>query len=167
MSGVDDLLAGNERFAASFSGGDLPILPAKGTVVVTCMDARVDPGVVFDLDLGDVFVLRCVGGRVTADIEAQLGMLGALLSSVSGGAMPDVVVMHHTRCGTARFTDPDLRDAAARMAGVDAASIDAVVVTDPHATAAADVAALTDVLPEGVRIQGLVYDIETGRVTAV
>jgi carbonic anhydrase len=166
MSGIDDLLAGNVRFAASFSRADLPIVPAKGTVVVTCMDARVDPGVVFDLDLGDVFVLRCVGGRVTADIEAQLGMLGALMTSVPA-SHPDVVVMHHTKCGTARFGDPDLRERAALMAGVDGAAVDAVVVDDPRVTVAADVATLRERLPGDVRIVGLVYDLETGRAQPV
>ena len=140
---------------------------AKGVVVVTCMDARVDPLTVLDLDLGDAFVLRCVGGRVTPDIVAQLGMLDALLSSVPGGAHPDVVVMHHTRCGTARFADPDLRQRAASLAGIDETAVDAVVVSDPSATVAADVATLREVLPPEVHAHGLVYDIETGRVAPV
>ena len=167
MSGIDDLLAGNQRFAATFSGGNLPISPGKGTVVVTCVDARVDPAQIFDVDLGDIFVLRSVGGRVTPDIQAQLGMLRALMSSVPGAEPPAVVVMHHTQCGTAKFADPELKAKAAEMAGVDEAVIDRVVVTDAHDSVATDVAAVCAVVPEGTVVRGFVYDIATGVASPV
>jgi len=162
MSGIDDLLAGNERFVATFSGGDLPIRPGKGTVLITCVDARIDPGRIFDLEPGDIFVLRSVGGRVTRNVRAQLGMVRALMTTVATEQELSIVVMHHTQCGTARFADAELRELAAEMAGVDGAEIDDAIVADPRVTVAADVAVLQSSAPEGSNIRGLVYDIATG-----
>ncbi len=43
MSGLPQLLEGNRRFTAHFADGELPIRPRLSTVVLTCLDARVDP----------------------------------------------------------------------------------------------------------------------------
>ena len=167
MAGIDDLLAGNERFVASFDAGDLPIRAGKATLVVSCVDARVDPMAAFDAELGDILVLRNVGGRVTDDILAQLGMLSALMSSVPDAKPPAVLVMHHTNCGTARFADPELRQMAAQRAGVPVEAVDAIVVEDPRVTVAEDVERLRSAMPPGARVEGRVYDVTTGRAIPV
>ena len=43
--------------------GDLPILPRRPTIVLTCLDSRVDPAHFLGLELGDALVLRNTGGR--------------------------------------------------------------------------------------------------------
>jgi carbonic anhydrase len=43
MSVADELLANNERYAAAFDKGDLPLPPGKKVAVVACMDARLNP----------------------------------------------------------------------------------------------------------------------------
>jgi carbonic anhydrase len=62
-------------------------------VVVTCSDARVQPSIIFNARLGDLFVIRTVGGFVDsvaeASVEYGVGHLGA----------PLVVVLGHTHCG--------------------------------------------------------------------
>ncbi len=64
MSDLPQLLEGNRRFAAHFADGELPIRPRLSTVVLTCLDARVDPAHLFDLQLGDALVIRNGGGRI-------------------------------------------------------------------------------------------------------
>ena len=39
----DELLRANREYAEGFDRGDLPMPPARRFVVVTCMDARIDP----------------------------------------------------------------------------------------------------------------------------
>ena len=43
MSAIDDLVQSNAAYADLFAKGDLPITPARGVAVVTCMDARLLP----------------------------------------------------------------------------------------------------------------------------
>ncbi len=64
MSDLPQLLEGNHRFTAHFADGELPIRPRLSTVVLTCLDARVDPAHLFDLQLGDALVIRNGGGRI-------------------------------------------------------------------------------------------------------
>ena len=44
MSHLPALLDANEAYSADFDRGALEIAPAKQVLVLTCIDARVDPG---------------------------------------------------------------------------------------------------------------------------
>jgi carbonic anhydrase len=59
------LLDRNQSFAEQFDAGDLAIRPRMSTIILTCLDARVDPAHLFGLELGDALVIRNAGGRVT------------------------------------------------------------------------------------------------------
>jgi carbonic anhydrase len=74
---LDELLKGNERFAEGWSG-ELPPLPRRGLVVLTCMDHRVDPLAALGLEPGDAMVLRNAGGRVTPAFLRDLRILELL-----------------------------------------------------------------------------------------
>ena len=43
MSVTDELLQNNESYAQGFDKGELGLPPAKGLVVIACMDARLIP----------------------------------------------------------------------------------------------------------------------------
>ncbi|KXX73633.1 Beta-carbonic anhydrase 1, partial [Madurella mycetomatis] len=45
--------ASSERYSASFTQGHLALPPAKKYLVLTCMDARIDPARAFGIELGD------------------------------------------------------------------------------------------------------------------
>lgn len=167
MSATDTLLAHNRSFAEDFKGADLPIMPRTGTVVITCLDARVDPAHIFGLDLGDAVVLRNVGGRVTRDVRSQLAMLSVLSAAEGAPGSPNIVVMHHTDCGTSRFANPELAAKIAAAAQIEQSAVAALVVDDPAATAAADVAQLRSVLPPTAEVTGMAYDVRSGEVTVV
>jgi hypothetical protein len=53
MSVTNEILAANERYAANFAKGDLPMPPGRRTAVLVCMDARIDPAKALGLDEGD------------------------------------------------------------------------------------------------------------------
>ena len=43
MSATDELIENNQRFVSTFDHGDLEAHPVRPVVLVTCMDARIDP----------------------------------------------------------------------------------------------------------------------------
>ena len=63
MADVQTLIDGNLEFARSFNQGDLALLPRLSTLVLTCLDARVDPAHFLGLELGDAVVMRNIGGQ--------------------------------------------------------------------------------------------------------
>ncbi len=56
------LLDRNRSFAEQFEVGDLTIRPRLSTIILTCVDARVDLAHLFGLGLGDAVVIRNAGG---------------------------------------------------------------------------------------------------------
>ena len=62
MAEFDEFKRANERYAASFDRGDLPMPPARHVAVVTCMDARLHPEKFLGLEVGDAHVIRNAGG---------------------------------------------------------------------------------------------------------
>jgi len=95
------LAEGNRRFVSGNSlRRDYPAqVKATATgqypfaVVLSCMDSRTSPEIVFDQGLGDLFVVRVAGNYATADIIGSI----EYATRVSGAKV--VVVMGHTECG--------------------------------------------------------------------
>ena len=63
MAVIDEMLEANRRYARGFPHGDLALPPSRKVAVVTCMDARIDPGKALGLNEGDAHVIRNAGGR--------------------------------------------------------------------------------------------------------
>ena len=78
MPEISVLQERNRVFASGFDAGDLPMRPRMWTVVLTCVDARVVPSAFLGLELGDAFVIRNAGGRVTTAAVEDLAILSAL-----------------------------------------------------------------------------------------
>ncbi len=70
------LLDRNRSFAEQFAAGDLTIRPRMSTIILTCLDARVDPAHLFRFGLGDAVVIRNAGGRITPAVIRDLAILG-------------------------------------------------------------------------------------------
>ncbi len=162
MSEVDRLKEANASFAERFDKGNLEIPPARPLVVLTCIDARVDPATSLGLDLGDAHVIRNAGGRATEDAIRSL-----LISSWLLGTR-EFAVIHHTDCGMTKFTDPVLRDMIRDQAGVEV-DMEFLSFEDPEQSARDDVDAIrgTKGFPDGVTVSGDVYDVRTGRLHEV
>ena len=163
MTEVTKMLEANETFADGFERGDLEIPPARGAVVLTCIDARIDPARVLGLDIGDAHVLRNAGGRASDDAIRSMTISSWLLGT------REFVVIHHTDCGMEKFTNDALRDKIKEEKGVDVGDTDFLTFSDLDQSVRDDVEKIrsTASLPDGVEVSGFVYDVRSGRLREV
>ena len=172
MTKMTPLLERNEQFARTYTPAALGV-PAQPVFIVTCLDHRVDPAVVFGLQLGDAPVIRNAGGRVIQAVIDDIAYLGFLAGQLFGDQAADdlfeVAVVHHTQCGTGFLADPGYRHRAAEATGLPETALEAAAVADPGTTVRADVERLLAApsLSPKVSVSGHVYDIPTGRLTTV
>ncbi len=166
MADVQTLIDRNLEFASSFDQGDLAILPRLSTLVLTCLDARVDPAHIFGLELGDAAVMRNIGGRVTDEVIEHIAILWALVVVLAGGAALEVAIVHHSDCGASRFAIPQVRRRLGQAAGTGEAAIERLAITDPQASVAEDLDRLraAPTLPDELVVAGYVYDVTDGQV---
>lgn len=96
------LLEGNQRFVTSQlqhphqtpeRRADLRSGQHPFAVIVGCSDSRIPPEVIFDLGLGDVFVIRTAGNVLDA------AGLGSLEYAVEHLHVPLILVLGHEHCG--------------------------------------------------------------------
>ncbi|MFD3523090.1 carbonic anhydrase [Streptomyces sp. NPDC058653] len=168
MGAVETLVSGNEEFARSTFDGTLRMKPKLATVVIGCVDARVDPAVVLGAAQGEIMAIRNVGGRVTPRTLEELIMLRAIAGTVNDDfdSSWELIVMQHTQCGLTRIHDRT--ELLAPYFDVAESDLGAVPVTDPYAAVARDVSLLrADGRLGSARVSGLVYDVATGRVESV
>jgi carbonic anhydrase len=165
------LLARNEQFARTYTPGPLA-QPTMQVLIVTCLDHRVDPAITLGLQLGDAFVIRNAGGRVTQAVIDDIAFLAFLAEQFFAGpdaadTLFEVAVVHHTQCGTGFLADPGFRHQAAEATGLPEAALEASAVADPHTTVKADVERLltSPLFTTKIGVSGHVYDIATGRLT--
>lgn len=121
------------------------------------------------LGLDEAIVNRNAGGRANADVLRTLTALRAV-SLIEGLDLDaEIVVMHHTDCGTSRFATDEHREFAASLHGVTTAEVEAKRLDDPSAAVAADGETLraSPLIPPAMRLTGLVYGVASGRVDHV
>lgn len=169
MNTVQTLTTRNRAFAATAFDPDLSILPTLKTMIIGCVDPRVDPVFVLGLQPGETAVIRNVGGRITPGTLQTISMLQdvARAHGARPGGRFDLIVLHHTDCGiTSLMKHPEM---LAGYFGVPREHLAAKAVSDPRAAVAIDVAALRTHphLPLEWAVSGLVYDVHTGRVEVV
>jgi carbonic anhydrase len=168
MTKMTPLLERNEQYARDYTPAALG-LPTAQVLIVTCLDHRIDPAMIFGLQPGDAPVIRNAGGRVTQAVIDDVAYLAFLAGQLGGerDTLFEVAVVHHTQCGTGFLADPAFRHQAAEATGLPEAALEASAVADPHLTVQADVQRLlaSPLLSPKVSVSGHVYDIATGRVT--
>ncbi len=157
MTDVQTLIDRNLEFASSFDQGDLAILPRLSTLVLTCLDARVDPAHFFGLDLGDAVVMRNIGGRVTDEVIEHIAILRGLAVVLGSGSL-EVAIVHHTDCGASRFANPQVRQRLGQAAGTGEAAIERLAIGDPQTSVAEDLDRLraAPTLPDELVVAGYV-----------
>lgn len=93
---------GNAIFARGGANLILPTLArvnelSKGqkpfAVVIGCADSRTAPELIFDCNLGELFVIRVAGSTVSRE------GLGSIVYAVEHLGAPLIVVLGHTKCG--------------------------------------------------------------------
>ena len=183
--GADDALArlkeGNARFATSTFSTEKPTAAKRAetaqaqhpfAIVLACADSRTAPEIVFDQNIGDLFVIRTAGNLVDdhalGSIEYAVSHLGARL----------IVVLGHQRCGAVKAaldsgTAPghvqslvrDIQPAVKAMKGKDGDATELVAAENARLMAARirRDASLGE-LAKQVRITSGVYNLDTGKV---
>jgi carbonic anhydrase len=159
----DDLLTANEAFADTFENSGLPARAARGLAVLTCMDSRINPFDILGIGPGDAKVLRNAGGRVTEDVLRTL-VLGAYLLEVDR-----VLVMPHTKCAMAGFTEAEIHAKIRDEHGVDTRSLEFRTTDDQVASLRHDLTRIRayPLLPRDLAIGGAIFDVDTGRLELV
>src|SRR6266704_902775 len=175
------LKEGNLRFATSEVSQSKPTAARRKetvqgqhpfAIIVGCADSRTPPELIFDQNLGDLFVIRTAGNLVDdhalGSIEYGVEHLGARL----------VVVLGHQRCGAvtaalASDTAPghiqslvrDIQPAVKAAKGKDGNVTDIAIAENARLMAAKirNEASLGEFAKE-VRIISGVYDLDTGKV---
>ena len=163
MSALDDLLAANKRYAASFTKGDLAAPPARRVAVLTCMDARLDPERFLGLDEGDAHVIRNAGGRASDDAIRSLVISYKLLDT------REFLVIHHDDCGMLTHTNEQIREILRRDLNADASGIDFLPFSDLDESVREDVQTIrsSPLIADDIEVRGFVYDVKSGRLREV
>lgn len=97
---VENLTSSNANYASSFQDGALALPPAKRYLVLTCMDARIDPAAAFGINLGDAHVIRNAGAL------AQDALRSIVISQQLLGTK-EIILVKHTGCGMLTFQNED------------------------------------------------------------
>ena len=101
---LEMLKQGNERFVSGKAVKRDFLAQVKQTsegqfpfaAIVSCLDSRIPPAIVFDQGIGDLFVARVAGNFVNDDI------LGSLEFATRLAGAKTIVVMGHTECGAVK-----------------------------------------------------------------
>ncbi|KAF7856939.1 hypothetical protein EAF04_009699 [Stromatinia cepivora] len=137
--------------------------------VVTCLDPRVVPEKLLNIQIADgVGVIRNVGGH----IEPALKDIIALDAFIR---IDEIMIIHHTDCGTTHFTNEGSRDSLkARMPTKHHHKIDNMTfgaVDDLKQSVIDDIAILREhpyIRQElAEKTFGFIYDLKSGRLEAV
>lgn len=156
----DDILDANARYAEAFDRAGADGTAEAGLAVITCMDARIDPLPMLGLQPGDAKVIRNAGGRVTPRVLEALVLATHLLG------VRRVMVIPHTKCAAARWSENELRHKISDASGKDASWQTFLTINDQLRGLREDVemARSYPLIADGVEIGGFMYDVDTGRL---
>lgn len=142
--------------AAARAAAGLAAPPARHTVIVTCMDARIDPVLLFGLAPGEAHVVRNAGAVVTADVRRSITISQRKLGTRT------VLLVAHTQCGLTSFTDEEFSTELQLDTGLRPPWTPGAFA-DPARSVAAGLRALRrdPFLVAGTALRGYVLDIAT------
>jgi carbonic anhydrase len=159
---IDDLLANNRRYAATYVNYGLSARPTLSVAVVACMDARIDVHAALGLQQGEAHVIRNAGGIVTDDVLRSLLISQRLLGTRT------VMLIHHTGCGLQQFTESELAGAVERDTGARPPfALGAFQDLDEDVLRSIRAVVDCPFLPHRDTVRGFVDDVATGRLREV
>ena len=155
-----DVADSNADFVAAFTGQNVPGLPAKNMLLLTCMDCRIVPHQVLGMSIGDMKVIRNGGGQLNSAVESDIIVANNVLEC------DRILIMQHTQCGMAAATLKSVRETVQANTGVDASQFTPSVIGNQMAKLTLDVETLrkNPMLKSTTVVQGAMYHVETGKV---
>lgn len=158
---LERALRENDRHAAQFDRSALPVPPGRRLAVLACMDARLTVEEILGLRAGDAHIIRNAGGLATDDAIRSLVISQHLLGTA------EVIVIAHTGCGMLTFNDEAVRASIAEATGV-RADLPLLPFPDLESNLKAQVERIrSHPWVKAVPVNGLVYEVETGRLRHV
>lgn len=168
MTVQSELINRNKDFASNFDKADLSMFPRLQTLIVACIDARVDPAHLFGLDLGEAVVIRNTGGRVTRSVIQEIATLSVLVKAATNGQEQgfNVILMQHTQCGAQRLAQPELQTMLKEKLGID---VTEYAITDQQTNLLEDIGRLCEApeVPDALSVSAMLYDVATGMVEEI
>jgi len=167
MPAYEKFASDSAHYAKEFKHGDLALPPAEKLIIVTCMDARIEPLSQLQKNLGDAHVIRNAGGLAST----EEGLRSIIISQRLLGTR-EIAIFRHTDCGMLLFTSDDVRNI---VKGADPSvasavnAIDFLEFSDLEESIRKDIRFLKDsklIIPE-TTITGWIYDVKTGLVRKV
>jgi carbonic anhydrase len=155
-----DIADSNAEFVSAFTGQNVPGLPAKKMLLLTCMDCRIIPHQVLGMSIGDMKVIRNGGGQLNSAVENDIVVANNVLDC------DRILIMQHTQCGMAAATLESVRDTVQANTGVDASEFTPSVIENQMEKLTLDVETLRNnpMLKSNAVVQGAMYHVETGKV---
>jgi carbonic anhydrase len=110
------MLEGNKRFAAGASthprrtpGDFKPLATGQSPIacIVTCSDSRVTPEILFDLGIGELFVVRVAGNYVDG---AGAAVKGTVEYAVAELGVSLIMILGHSQCGAVKAAIEHIHD---------------------------------------------------------
>lgn len=150
-------------------------------VILTCMDARIDPLKFGNFGYDKVYVVRNAGGRASDD------MIRSMVITIREFAVDHIFVVHHTKCGMCGTSDAELREKLHQSLGPGHLEDDVkhdkgnrdkyrqadyvafLPFKDLEESVIDDVAKLHDnpLISKKVEISGYIYNVDTGKLERV
>lgn len=181
---LEELIAGNERFAANqltSISHDLTVLKERTVekqepfaAVLSCADSRVPVELIFDQTIGEIFVTRVAGNIVTPEIIASLEYGVAVLGTEV------LLVLGHANCGAVKAAMKGdavpgqisnlylgLRQAVEKSEGNVAKAIEANARIQAELLRTSSTVIRDAVKSAKLKVEAGVYDLATGRVSLI
>lgn len=161
MGITNHLLDNNREYAAQFIP-DRPLRPAKQLAIVACMDSRLDTFAMLGLDIGDAHIIRNAGGVVTDDVIRSLTISQRKLGT------REIILVHHTNCGSLTFTDDELRNELLSETGLKPMwSPESFVDIEADLRQSMERLRRCPFLVDATQVRGFVFDVGTGVLNEV
>lgn len=158
---TDELVAANERYAASFTDPGMDARPVRNVAIVACMDARLDLHEALGLDLGDCHTIRNAGGVVTDDIIRSLTISQRALGTRS------VVLIHHTGCGLLNLTEDFRHELELEVGQRPSWAVESFKDLDQDVRQSIERVRTSPFLLHRNDVRGFVFDVTTGLLREV
>jgi carbonic anhydrase len=161
MTAIQDLVDRNT--ARSGTGpGLLGGRPSLRIALVACMDARIDPAQLLGLRPGEAHVIRNAGGVVTDDVIRSLAVSQRKLGTT------EVMLLHHTKCGMAMFTDEDFAAELQEATGLRPTwAVETFRDTESDVRQSVERVRRSPFLANTTAVRGFVVDVDTGNLAEV
>ena len=138
--------------------------PEHKLIVITCMDARINPYTLLGIDTGSAHILRNAGPVVTEDV------IRSVLLSVHVFGTNQIILLTHTDCGLKKVGETALKAALKQR-------FDAEEAIPEQFYGYTDLKAHTDqqlkkikehpLIGQDVKVRGMIFDVDTGQLNEV